>query len=59
MSDPSSTDCDFFDFIDRGRKLLIQDVAQLMNIVQTHILFDHEVFKTDLFLKYKETMATF
>ena len=39
--------------------LLLQDVAKLINIGRTHILFDHAVFKTDLFLNYKETMGTF
>ena len=38
--------------------VLLKDVAQLINIVWTHILFDHAVLKTDLFLKYNETMAT-
>ena len=45
--------------MDRGRTVLLQDVAQLINIGRTHILFDLEVFKTELFLKYKETMGTF
>ena len=44
--------------MDIERTLLLQDVAHLMNIVRTHILFDHEVFKTVLFLNYKETMGT-
>ena len=44
--------------MDKGRTVLIQDVEQLINIGRTHILFDHEVFKTDLFLEYKETMGT-
>ena len=39
--------------------VLLQDVAQLINIGWTHILFDHAIFKTDLFLNYKETMGTF
>ena len=39
--------------------VLIQDVAQLVNIVWTHILFDHAFFKADLFLKYRETKGTF
>ena len=39
--------------------ILLQDVTQLINIGQTHILFDHAVFKTDLFLKYRETTGTF
>ena len=37
---------------------MLQNVAKLMNISRTHILFDHEVFKTELFLKYRETMST-
>ena len=28
-----------------------------MNIGRTHILFHHEVFKTELFLNYKETLG--
>ena len=39
--------------------VLLQDFAQLIIIGQTHISFDHAVFKTDSFLKYKETMVTF
>ena len=39
--------------------VLLQDVAQLINIVRTHILSYHVFFNTDLFLKYKETMGTF
>ena len=38
--------------------VLLQDVAQLINIFLTRILFDHAVFKTDLFLKDKETIGT-
>ena len=38
---------------------MLQYVTQLINIVWNHILFDHEVFKTELLLKYKETMGTF
>ena len=30
-----------------------------MNICRTHTLFDHEVFKTELFLNYKEYLGTF
>ena len=45
--------------MDRGISVLLQDVVQLMTIGRTHILFDHEVFKTELFLKYKETLGTF
>ena len=45
--------------MERGRIVLLQDVSQLINIGRTHILFDLEVFKTELFLKYKETMGTF
>ena len=39
--------------------VILQYVAQLINIGRTHILFDHAFFKTDLFLKYKGTMGTF
>ena len=45
--------------MDRYRTVLIQDVAQLINIGRTQILFDNKFFKTELFLKYKETMGTF
>ena len=45
--------------MERDRTVLIQDVAQLINIGRTHILFDHEFFKTELFLKSKETLGTF
>ena len=38
---------------------MLQDVAQLISIGCTHILFYHEVFKTGLFLNYKETLGTF
>ena len=40
-------------------KVLIQDVTQLINIVLALILFDHEVFKTELLLSYKENLGTF
>ena len=59
MSDPRPIDCDFRDFMYRGRTLLLQDVAQLINIGRTQILFDHEVFKTELFLNCKENKGTF
>ena len=39
--------------------VLLKDVAQLINIGRTPILFDHAVFKTDLFFKCKENMGTF
>ena len=39
--------------------VLLQDVAQLINISWTHILSDHEVFKTKLLLNYKEILVTF
>ena len=45
--------------MDRGRTVLIQDVVKLINTDHTHILFDHEVFKTELLLKHKETLGTF
>ena len=45
--------------MERGRTVLIQDVAQLINIGHTQILFDHKVFKTELFLNYRETLGTF
>ena len=44
--------------MDIERTLLLQDVAHLMNIVRTHILFDHEVFKTELLLNHNETLGT-
>ena len=58
-SNPRPKYCAFLDFVGRGRTLLLQDVAQLINIVHTHILFDDEVFKTELFLNYKETVSNF
>ena len=45
--------------MERGTTGMIQDVSQLINIGRIHILFDRAVFKTDLLLKYKETMGTF
>ena len=45
--------------MDRDRSVLLQDVAQLINIGRTHILFDNEVFKTGLLLNYKENLGTF
>ena len=45
--------------MDRGRKLLLQYFRQLMNIGHTRVLFDHEVFNTELLLNYKEIMGTF
>ena len=36
----------------------LQYVSQLINIGQTHILFDHEVLKTELLLECKENMGT-
>ena len=45
--------------MDKGIIVILQDVAQLINIGRTHILFDREVFKTGLFLKYKETTGNF
>ena len=58
-SDPSSTACALLDFMDRGKISLPKYVAQLINIVHSHVLFHHEVFKTELFLNYRETMGTF
>ena len=49
-SDPSTKACRFLDFVERGRTVLLQDVAQLIKIGRTRILFDHEVFKIGLFL---------
>ena len=43
----------------RGRTVLLQDVAQLINIGRTHNLFYHEFLKTGLFLNYKETLGNF
>ena len=45
--------------MERGRTVLLQDVAQQINIGRTHILFDRLVLKTELFLNYKEIMGTF
>ena len=39
--------------------VLIQDVVQLINIGRIYTLFDHAVFNTYLFLRYKETMGNF
>ena len=58
-SDPITTACAFLDFTEIERTVLLQDVAQLINIGRTHILCYHEVFKTELFLNYKETLGTF
>ena len=58
-SDPSPTACYLLEFMDRGRTIMLQDVAQLIDIGRTHILFHHAVFKTGLLLKYKYTMGTF
>ena len=52
-SDPSPTDCAFLEFMDIVITVLLQYFTKLINIFRTHILFDHAVFKTDLFLKYK------
>ena len=51
--DPRPTAFVFLDFVYRGRTVLIQDFAQLINIGRTHILFYHEVFNTEFFLNYK------
>ena len=45
--------------MERGRIALLQDIIQLINIGRTHILFYHKVFKTGLFLNYKETLGGF
>ena len=57
--DPRPTYRVFLDFMYIVRTVLLQYVAQLINIERTHILFDREVFKTGLFLNYRETMGTF
>ena len=44
------TSCAFHELTEKGITVLLQDVAQLINIGRTYILFDHEIFKTDLFL---------
>ena len=49
-SDPNPTSCAFPDLMKRGRTVLLKYLAQLINIGRTHILFDREVFKTELFL---------
>ena len=38
---------------------MLQDFATLINIGRNHILFDHEVLKTELFLNCKTTLVTF
>ena len=58
-SDTSLTACYLLDLMERGRTVLIQYITQLINIGSTRILFYHEVFKTELFLKYKEIVGTF
>ena len=57
-SNTNPKDFAFLDFMEIGRKVLLQGVAQLINIGCTHILFDHDVFKTEWFLNYKETLGT-
>ena len=59
VSDPRPTACAFPDFMERGITVVLQGIAQLMNIGRTNILFYHEVFKTELFLNYRETLGTF
>ena len=58
-SHPRPAACALIGFMDRGRKLLLQYVTQLMNIGHTHILFDNEVFNNELFLNCRETLSTF
>ena len=58
-SDPIPTACVFLDFLDRGIKVLLQDVSQLIKIGRTHILFDHALFRTELLFNYNKTMDTF
>ena len=58
-SDPRPKYFAFLDFMERGRTILLQDVAQMMNIGRTHILIDREFFKTELFLKFRETLGIF
>ena len=58
-SHPRPAACALIGFMDRGRKLLLQYVTQLMNIGHNHILFDHEVFNNELFLNCRETLSTF
>ena len=50
---PRPSACAFLDLMERVRTVLLQDVAQLMNIGRTHILFDNEVFKTESFFNYR------
>ena len=38
--------------------VMLQYFSQLINVVRTHILFDHAVFKADLLFNYKENMGT-
>ena len=58
-SGPSLAACNYLEFMERVRTVMLQHVAQLINIGRTHILYDHEVFKTELFLNYRETMGNF
>ena len=58
-SDPRPEACDLLDFMERGGTVLLQYFAQMINIGRTHILFYHEVFKTELLLNYKGTVGTF
>ena len=44
---------DLLDLVEKGRTIFLQDFTQLIHIGRNHILFDHAVFKTELFLKYK------
>ena len=58
-SDLRPADCYFLDFMERDRTGIMQYFSQLINIGRTHILFDREVFKTELFLNYNKTLGTF
>ena len=44
---PIPAACDFPEFMEIGRTVLLQDAAQLINICRAHILFDHGFFKTE------------
>ena len=47
---PGPTACALLELIQISRTVLLQDIAKLIYIGHNHILFDHEVFKTELFL---------
>ena len=56
---PRPTSCALLGFMERVIIALLKDITQLIYIGRTHNLFYHEVFRTGLFLNYRETMGTF